>query len=700
MELMRRSQRDATRAMTLALRQPRYWLAVAGISGAYVASAKLGLGLSVAQGVITPVWAPSGIALAALVLFGRRFWPAVALGAVLANATSGAEVWVAFAIAFGNTLEAVVGATLLRRAGFDATLERVRDVLALVVCGAGVGTLIAATNGVLVLFLSGNAEHLRGSDWLLWWFGDAAGILLVSPLLLVLAASRWKRPSPARLAEALVCLAALASVSALVFLAGAWRYPYLIFPLLLWATLRFRQQGAAASSFLVGAIATWGTVAGTVPFGGDATARVQVVQALVCVLAIALLVVGATLAERETADEQLRQTAAQLGEAQALSHIGSWEWDLATGTLCWSQELYSIWGIAADRFGASYEAFLETVHPEDRARVEAGIQCALEVGLSQYVFRIRRSDGAELTIQARCKRVTDQDGRPAKLIGTAQNITAQREVEAWRGRLFRQERAQNARLRELDRQKDTFLASVSHELRTPLTSIIGFVKLLDDEARGTLSAEQRNYLAIVRRNTERLERLVGDLLFFAEAGREKTMLERSRIDLRALASSCVESMAPQAQEAGVELVCTGGEVPVIEGDPSLLGQVVENLVANAIKFSPEGGRVELRASSTETQVVLAVTDRGIGIPPSEQSQVFDRFFRSSNATAQAVQGSGLGLAIAKVIVEAHGGAISLESADGEGTCVRVTLPRAPAGAAKQKSTLALPAEHDALEVGS
>jgi hypothetical protein len=296
--------------------------------------------------------------------------------------------------------------------------------------------------------------------------------------------------------------------------------------------------------------------------------------------------------------------------------------------------------------------------------------------------------------------VTDQDGRPAKLIGTAQNITAQREVEAWRGRLFRQERAQNARLRELDRQKDTFLASVSHELRTPLTSIIGFVKLLDDEARGTLSAEQRNYLAIVRRNTERLERLVGDLLFFAEAGREKTMLERSRIDLRALASSCVESMAPQAQEAGVELVCTGGEVPVIEGDPSLLGQVVENLVANAIKFSPEGGRVELRASSTETQVVLAVTDRGIGIPPSEQSQVFDRFFRSSNATAQAVQGSGLGLAIAKVIVEAHGGAISLESADGEGTCVRVTLPRAPAGAAKQKSTLALPAEHDALEVGS
>ncbi|HEY7019327.1 MAG TPA: HAMP domain-containing sensor histidine kinase, partial [Gaiellaceae bacterium] len=177
-----------------------------------------------------------------------------------------------------------------------------------------------------------------------------------------------------------------------------------------------------------------------------------------------------------------------------------------------------------------------------------------------------------------------------------------------------------------------------------------------------------------QRNSERLERLVGDLLFFAEAGREQALLKRSRVDLRALASSCVDSMAPQAQAAGVELVCAGGGVPAVEGDPSLLGQVVENLVANAIKFSSKGSRVELRTSSTETEVVLAVTDNGIGIPPGEQSQVFERFFRSSNATAQAVQGTGLGLAIAKVIVEAHGGAISLESGEGTGTCVWVTLP--------------------------
>src|SRR6476646_10597874 len=295
----------------------RYWLGLLGIASAYVAAAKLGLDLSVAHGVITPVWAPSGIALASLVLFGRRFWPAVALGALIANATSGADPLVAAGIAVGNTLEAVVGAYLLERVGFRPSLDRVRHVLQLVVFGACLATLISATNGVAVLTLSGNAPSSLGSDWLLWWFGDTVGILLV----------------------------------------------------------------AAASSFIVGAIATWGTVAGTVPFGASgSTERVQVIQALVSVLSIALLIVGATLAEREAANEKLRQTAAQLSEAQALAHLGSWEWDIAADEVTWSDELYRIWGIAPAEFGASQCAYLETVHPDDKARVKTIVDRAVETG--------------------------------------------------------------------------------------------------------------------------------------------------------------------------------------------------------------------------------------------------------------------------------------------------------------------------------
>jgi PAS domain S-box-containing protein len=656
----------------------RYWLGLLGIASAYVAAAKVGLDLSVAHGVITPVWAPSGIALASLLLFGRRFWPAVALGALIANATSGADPAVAAEIALGNTLEAVAGAYLLERVGFRVSLDRVRHVLQLVVFGAGLATLISATNGVTVLVLSGNAPDSLGSDWLLWWFGDAVGILLVTPLLLVAFSSERSRPSMARVLEAVVLVACLVTVSALVFLAGAWHYPYLIFPLLLWAALRFHQLGAAASSFLVGAIATWGTVAGTVPFGGTgSTERVQVIQALVSVLTIALLVVGATLAEREAANETLKQTAARLSEAQALTHIGSWEWDIVADEVAWSDELYRIWGIAPAAFGASQSAYLETVHPDDRARVEAIVARAVETRRdADYDCRILRSDGAERVVHARCKVVADRSGRPVKMIGTAQDVTAAKEIEAGRERLLAKERTQNARLRELDRMKDTFLASVSHELRTALTSILGFVALLANDEGNELTETQRNYLAIVERNSERLQRLVGDLLFVAQTGGEHPALQPTRVDLRAVTADCLESMRRRADEAGVELVLAGREVPAVKGDASWLEQVVENLVSNAIKYSADGGRVEVRTTASAGRAVLEVTDGGIGIPRAEQPFVFERFFRSSNAAERAIQGTGLGLAIAKVIVEAHGGTIRLESGEARGTTVRVELPLA------------------------
>src|SRR5207247_3802036 len=247
------------------LPEPQYWLWFAGTFAAYVVTGRLGISLSVAHGVITPVWAPSGIALAVLLLYGRSLWPAVALGAFLTNVTSGAGPLVAAAIACGNTLEPVAGSYLLERARFKIDLGRVRDVLTLVLYGAGLSTLISATNGVVALSLAGDRGSSAGHDWLLWWFGDAVGVLMVTPFLLLAFVNRRVRPTKLRLLEALLLASSLVVVTSMVFLGGGWRYPYLIFPLLLWAALGFHQLGAAASSFLVGAVATWGTVVGAVP---------------------------------------------------------------------------------------------------------------------------------------------------------------------------------------------------------------------------------------------------------------------------------------------------------------------------------------------------------------------------------------------------------------------------------------------------
>ena len=231
---------------------------------------------------------------------------------------------------------------------------------------------------------------------------------------------------------------------------------------------------------------------------------------------------------------------------------------------------------------------------------------------------------------------------------------------------------QNERLRELDRDKDVFVSLVSHELRTPLTSIIGYLELLRDESEG-LADEQRQFVAVAHRNSERLHRLVEDLLFVAQLEAGRLELDPTDVDLAELARAAVDAARPAARERGVELA-VHAEPVFLRGDGTRLGQVLDNLVANAVKFTPEGGSVTVRAVSEEDAVVVTVTDTGVGIPAEEQRRLFERFFRASTATERQIPGTGLGLAIVKAIVEAHGGDVSVVSGVDLGTTFRVRLP--------------------------
>ncbi|MDQ3963042.1 MAG: MASE1 domain-containing protein [Actinomycetota bacterium] len=291
------------------------------LAGLYVGAAKLGIELDVAHGVITPVWIPSGLSLAALLLFGYSMWPGVALGAFIANATSELSVDLAAGIAFGNTLEAVAGTFLLRRAGFDRTLRRARDVLAFVLLGAFAATALAATNGVAVLWSGGIVpDSAVDAEWVLWWFGDAIGMLLVAPALLAWARQCRERPSLNWL-EGLVLAAGLAGVSSLVFLGGSWRYPYLLVPLLVWATLRFKDLGAGTAILIVGVIGTVGTIGGAVPIGGATpTQSVQILQALIAIVGVSMFMIAATMQELQDAQVDERRVTEQLRELDQIKN--------------------------------------------------------------------------------------------------------------------------------------------------------------------------------------------------------------------------------------------------------------------------------------------------------------------------------------------------------------------------------------------
>ena len=271
-----------------------------------------------------------------------------------------------------------------------------------------------------------------------------------------------------------------------------------------------------------------------------------------------------------------------------------------------------------------------------------------------------RTDGTHIPVQLSVTKRADEEGRTVGYLFVANDVTQAREV---------------ARL------KDEFVGLISHELRTPLSSILGYLELMRDDEDDPLSPEHLQYLSVAERNAHRLLRLVGDLLFTAQVESGNFALDNRDLSLDAIVSSSLESARPVADAAGVELhEELPGAPAIVHGDPVRLGQAMDNLMSNAIKFTPPGGSVTVALSANGERASITVRDTGMGIAASELDQLFSRFFRASTATRNAVPGVGLGLTITKAIVTAHHGEMGVESEEGVGTTFSMTLPLATVGA--------------------
>jgi two-component system, OmpR family, phosphate regulon sensor histidine kinase PhoR len=231
------------------------------------------------------------------------------------------------------------------------------------------------------------------------------------------------------------------------------------------------------------------------------------------------------------------------------------------------------------------------------------------------------------------------------------------------------------RLRSLDRAKTDFMATVSHELRTPLTSIAGYVEILQDGTAGSLSPEQHAILGTIDRNAARLRSLIEDVLTLSkiETGSFKTVMQPVR--LAEVISSAVAAVSPGARKAKLTVISEAADPElIVNGDHEQLDRLLINLLSNSIKFTPPGGTVTVSANYCEEAAVIQVTDTGIGVPENDKKDLFNRFFRASNAVRAAVPGTGLGLSIARSIVANHGGSLDLVSDEGKGTTVTIRLP--------------------------
>ncbi len=266
---------------------------------------------------------------------------------------------------------------------------------------------------------------------------------------------------------------------------------------------------------------------------------------------------------------------------------------------------------------------------------------------------MRRRTGGTVSVGITYAPLFDREGRLVNIIANVRDIT---------------------RFREAEEIKSTFISVISHELKTPVALIKGYADTLLREDASWDPAVMRESLTVIVEEAERLNHLIDNLLDASRLQAGALPMEIDQVDLSALAERVAARFRTQTQKHEIS-VRFPPRFPVVDGDPRRLEQVLDNLVSNAIKYSPQGGRIEIRGRWTDDEVIVTVSDEGMGIPPAEQARVFERFFRGTRARQQRVPGTGLGLYLSQAIVKAHGGRMWVESTPGAGSAFSFALPR-------------------------
>ncbi|MBI5491158.1 MAG: PAS domain-containing protein [Deltaproteobacteria bacterium] len=393
-----------------------------------------------------------------------------------------------------------------------------------------------------------------------------------------------------------------------------------------------------------------------------------------------LIAISRDVTVRWLADEALRASEQRLNRAQEIAHLGSWELDHETGRLDWSDEVYRIFGMAPREFGASYEAFLDAVHPDDRTAVNDAYTGSLREGRDTYEIEhrvVRRSTGEVRVVREKCDHFRDGSGRVVRSVGMVHDITEYATAVELLRQSERRQRELAAALRDTDRRKDEFIAALSHELRNPLAPIGYSLFVLRQAQPG--GEQARHALAVIERQLGHLGCIVDDLLDVTRISRGMVRLQHRSIDLVEVVRGVAEDHRGVFVAAGVRFEVRLAAIPMrLDADATRLAQVVGNLLQNAAKFTPRGGSVELALDREGNAGVLRIADTGVGLDAEVMSRLFQPFSQGCQSLDRSRGGLGLGLALAKGLVELHGGTV--EAASGGGGCGATFTVRLPLSA--------------------
>jgi PAS domain S-box-containing protein len=681
-----------------------------GVAIAYFALAKLGLLVAQVHPSATAIWPPAGFALAAFLLFGKRVWPAIFLGAFLANSTTAGTVWTSLGIACGNTLEALTAWWLLTRySAGPETFGTPRGVVRFAVISIFASAPISATVGVSSLALGGFADAASYlTIWTTWWVGDIAGILVLCPALVLwyrTLSERTELWSPAEafsamILSAVIGLAAFAPVveplsprSAIAFLA--------VVPLL-WASLRLGTTITSTIGVILAGLAVWGTLHGQGPFGSGSLndallnllsfmisvsvpslalsaeldrrrRRQRIAEETIQERTVALGQASETIrrqsSEREATQQRLLEQAIHLREAQRQANLGSWSWDVAANRVSWSDQLYAIYGVSPEQHEPSVDTYLSLVHEEDREKVSASIEQVLQSGhVYQTEERIVRPNGEIRHLRTSGEVLRDESGNAVRMIGICVDITGEREAAA---------KLENAQQELLHSQKLEALGKLTGGVAHDFNNLLMVVSASSEFLRRRISDDKLvPKLDAIKIAVQRGTALTRQLLTFSR----QQVLNPVPLDLRSHLPRLSELLRSGLRGDITLSMDAAPDLWLVNADSAQLELTILNLATNARDAMPAGGTFKVTARNVELTgqihnlrgsfVALAFEDSGTGIQRDHIRRIFEPFF----STKEIGAGTGLGLSQAYGFAQVSGGAITVSSEPGR-TTFTLYLPR-------------------------
>jgi PAS domain S-box-containing protein len=611
-------------------------------------------------GGATAIWPTNALALVAI-LRGPRGWfwrigvlAALAIAMVAMMLFAGGNLIGALLIAAPNLLEVLIAVLLLsafKLVGTDVT--RPGPLLAFLACAAVAAPAVAAVAAAPVI-ASATGQSFLGAAWISW-VTDALSMMIIVPFGVVMTRDRLAMLRSRN--DALIALGLFVAITAAVWFLVPMEPALiaLIAPLAVLATLRFGAIGAASAVLWTGLLAIGLHLAGLGSLSaGDAGLQTQLfhLQLGLATLPLTTLPIAAVLSQL---DRALQAAATAERARNAFESAGD-----AMITLNPSGSIESVNAAAEQMFGYSAEEL-------DRRDVSLLLDLA-EDGDGVFMKRLGASRRALASGMVRELTGRRRDGKrfPADVALGVMNLPTGPHVVA-----VVRDISERRRVEEM---KEEFVSTVSHELRTPLTSIAGSLGLMAGGAAGPLPEKAARLVGIAHANSQRLVRLINDILDIEKIESGKLTLDLSVVDLGDIAARSVESMRGLADELGVKIALEPGAPVPVRADPDRLMQVVTNLLSNACKFSPPNGTVTVSLDPEGRVARLSVEDEGPGVPESFRGRIFSKFAQADASGTRSSGGTGLGLAIAREITERHGGRLWFESPPGKGAAFHLELP--------------------------